>query len=297
MINLTSKIKNSLAFRSGYFYKYLLSLLPFPSFLEKPELPLNFLTLCGVRQLLMLQQCLFSLYHAWPSLPSLQIVSDGTLSISRLTKALDWWPGEKSFKLPQDCVHYHRHLGRESLAQFAESNVMGLKLAAVLEAAEKSSTLYCDTDVLWFRPLSELPLGGEESSYVVLKMSEDFQQSYDTDLLEKGLTNLSKPPFLCAGLLFVYGELLQNCDLEYLLDCAAKKSNHFTEQTIFAEAAHQLGLKFWSKEEVACFIDDQFSLAPTYLGKEWIARHYVGSVRHLIWRDALALRLGLRKKY
>ncbi len=65
----------------------------------------------------------------------------------------------------------------------------------------------------------------------------------------------------------------------------------FTEQTIMAEAVFQVGCIAWNIEMVRMFNDDEFTIKPTYLGKKWIARHYVFPIRHLFWRDALAARL------
>ena len=64
-----------------------------------------------------------------------------------------------------------------------------------------------------------------------------------------------------------------------------------TEQTILAEAVFQVGRIAWSLEVVRLFDGDKFTIKPTYVGKQWIARHYVGYIRHLFWRDALAVRL------
>jgi hypothetical protein len=294
---MLSRLKNSLAFRSGNFYKPLLSILPPPAVTSKTELPVTFLTLCGAKHLGQLQECLYSLYHAWSSLPKLQVVSDGSIGVSGFEKALSWWPGEKTIYLPADYIQYHLNLGREYLAKFAENNIMGLKLAAVLKAAEKEPTIYCDTDILWFRDLPSSISKETSSSKVTLKMSEDFQAAYDGDLVtNQSLNHLYNPTFFCAGLVFLNGQLLEVLDLENLFVAAAKKSNHFTEQTIFAEANYRLNRDFWSREKIACFVEDQFSLAPTFIEQNWIARHYVGPVRHLFWRDALALRLGLRQK-
>lgn len=299
---MLSRVKKSLAFRSGPICKNILDALPLPAAVAKPKLPLTFLTLCGVNHISFLQQSLYSLYKAWSFLPKLQVVSDGTIGVSELDKALRWWPGEKTIHLPEYFIQHHRNLGREYLAKFASNNVMGLKLAAVIKAGEEAPTLYCDTDILWFRNLPNL-IGEETSnSNVTLKMSEDFQPAYDHELAKSNLKHLYTPPFFCAGLAFINGNLLEQINIEDLLIAASIKSNHFTEQTILAEANYRLGGAFWSREKIACFVDDQFSLAPSYLQKKclqekWIARHYVGPVRHIYWRDALALRLGLRQKH
>ncbi|MEM7554054.1 MAG: hypothetical protein AAF378_08135 [Cyanobacteria bacterium P01_A01_bin.84] len=293
---MLSRIKNSLAFRSGSIYKKILDTLPLPKVVAKPELPLTFLALSGANHLSFLQQSLYSLYQAWSSLPKLQVVSDGTISVSELEQALKWWPGEKTIHLPEYFIEYHRSLGRESLGKYASNNVMGLKLAAVIKAGSEGATLYCDTDILWFRNLPNLTSESGSNSKVTLKMSEDFQPAYDHQLAESKLKHLYTPPFFCAGLAFIDGKLLEELNLEDLLIAASVKANHFTEQTILAESNYRLGGAFWSREKIACFVEDQYSLTPSYLQEKWIARHYVGPVRHIYWRDALAIRLGFKQK-
>lgn len=294
---LTNDMKNLLSKRSGTAARILLNLMPMPRVPPKPQLELILLSMCGVKHLGCLQQSLLSLYMAWSSLPKLQIVSDGSLTFPMLEKAFDWWPGTKSFSSWTRSVAYHQQKGRDSLVKFGNNNLMGRKLAIILEFAERGATLWCDSDILWFRELSSLP-EVVKGNLPTFKMSEDYNQSYDKNLIKQGLEHLCKPPFMCAGLIFLEGDLIQACDLNRLLDIAATKSNWFTEQTIFAEAAYQLGRSYWPREKIAIFDHDQLSLKiPTYFRKDWVARHYVGPVRHIFWRDALALRLmGIQKK-
>ncbi|MEL6457014.1 MAG: hypothetical protein AAFQ91_02015 [Cyanobacteria bacterium J06621_15] len=274
----------------------MLNNLPPPSICSKPELQLLFLTLCGASHLSLLQQCLYSLYISWEFLPRIQIVSDGTLSLSKLNEALSWWPGSISFTTWEDSILYHQRLGRKYLVEFAEHNVIGRKLAVILQFGEQECTLWCDTDILWFQQIPEITQEFLMSSNQIFKVSEDFQAAYDFKLINRGLSYLCEPPFINTGLVLIHAELYQNYKLEKLLKYAIDSSNHFTEQTILAEVAYRTGFNYWTKTEIECSVDDQLSLSPTYIGKNSIARHYIGPIRHLFWRDALALRLNIRKK-
>ncbi|MDX2240325.1 MAG: hypothetical protein NW224_06560 [Leptolyngbyaceae cyanobacterium bins.302] len=221
----------------------------------------------------------------------MHIVSDGSLTVADLQNALTWWAGEKSFSHWKDVVDYHHQHGREALVQFANNSILGRKFAAILQFAEQGATLWCDTDILWFKELKSLPVFDSNSKTPVLKIAEDYQESYDQNLINHSLEHLHTPPYFNTGLVFLQGNLLQACDVEGLLSLAAKTSNHFTEQTLLAVAFSRLGQDYWSKEEIACFETDKLSLAPTYLGRSWTARHYVGPVRYSFWRDALVLRV------
>lgn len=286
--------KRLVAIRSRTAYKVLLNLLPTPRIAPKPELDLTLLTMCGAKHLGFLQQCLFSLYNSWSSIPKLQVFSDGTLTLSKLEETLSWWSGTKSFSSWEESVYYHQQQGRDALVKYAKNSISARKLAVILASGELRETLWCDCDILWFKELSDLPITDKQCSLPVLKISLDNQQAYDNQLIEQAqLEHLYQLPFINSGLVFLKGNLLEVCHLDNLIKIAAEKSIFCTEQTIFAEAAYQLGQNFWSPEEVACFEDDKFSLLPNYEGKQWAARHYAGPTRHLFSRDAFALRLGL----
>jgi hypothetical protein len=123
-------------------------------------------------------------------------------------------------------------------------------------------------------------------------MSPDRRPAYDEDLVPDRLPHLARPPYFCAGLLYAAGDLLAACDVASLLDHAAERGIGVTEQTILAQADHLLGGRSWPAEEIALQDEDRASLGPTFRGRPWAARHYVGAVRHIFWRDALALRIG-----
>ena len=268
---------------------------PHPPLAPKPNSSeFTFLSMTGKNLINSLtKHCLLSLYHSWTVLPKLQIVSDGSLTTSELAEALAWWPGEKEFSTWEDSVLYHQQRGRESLVRYAKaSSIMGRKFAVITHFGEEGPILWCDADILWFKELQDLPVSRDSSAFPGLKLAEDNVQSYDEELLENGLEHLRKPPYFNAGLVFLKGNLFQVCNLDRYINIVANQSysSWLAEQTLFAEALHQLKGDFWSREKIALLVDDRLSLAPTYLGKNWIARHYVGPVRYIFYRDALALK-------
>lgn len=277
-------------------YRLILKSLPKPSLTSKPLQNLTLLTMAGYKHFDLLQESLFSLHSTWSFLPKIHVVSDGTITPLKMEKALQWWPGAKSFSSWDESILYHQQRERYALIEFASSNVMGKKLAIILQFGEQGPTLWCDSDILWFKELSILPLLEKSGLLLpVLKIAEDYQPSYDKNLIKNGLEHLYKPPYRNAGLIYLHGDLINSCNLQPLLELAAQKPCDSAEQTIFAEAAYRLGSDIWSRSEIACFADDTSSAIPNYSGKKWTARHYVGPVRHLFWRDAFMLRLGLKR--
>lgn len=295
-MGLLITIRNSLAFRSGSIYRFLLRIIPiFPKRKkEKDDNILVFLT--GNKQVPMLRESVFSFYASNSKLPSIKIFTDGTVSREKLTKFFKWYPNSLEIIEKDDCIGYHNNKGRDSLVRFAEKNPMGLKLAAILQVADNSPCFYCDTDILAFNSLENLILN--KTAYVgrnYLCMSQDFQAAYDEYIQKKYFPNLSQSPFYCAGFLFLSGDILQLPIMDSILADCCEKSNHFTEQTIFAGLNRTYFNQHWSDELITIFQNDQQSLTLTYLKKEWVARHYVGAFRHLFWRDAFFLRIGYKK--
>lgn len=286
------RIRNSLAYRSSALYRGALELLPSPRAAAKPDLPLTFLTFGGAAHRLMLRECIASLYSAWPQLPRVRVVSDGSLDLARTARDLGWWPGSLEAVDWRDLAGCLSGPEFDSLLRFAERDAMGRKLAAIVASTLEAPTLYCDVDILWFR-LPETLRSLLAAPGTKLLMSPDCRPMYDPTLVPGRLPHLDSPPYYCAGLLFAEGDFLAACDVADLLAHAAEQGIGVTEQTILAEADRQLGGETWPAEEIALREEDRFSLGPSFRGRQWAARHYVGAVRHIFWRDALALRAGI----
>jgi hypothetical protein len=287
------RVKRSAAYRSSALWRALLRALPASRVAAKPALPLTFVTFGGAGHRLMLAQCLASLALSWPRLPKLRVVSDGSLDAATTARDLAWWPGPWELRSWRELVPGLCDRGHRALVRFAEREPMGRKMAAAAATALEGPTLYCDVDVLWFREPARLAeLIGRPAPALV--MSEDSVPAYDPALVPGRLPHLAAPPYYCAGLLFAHGDVLAAGGVAELLAEAAERGFGLTEQTIFAEADHRLGGAFLPRDEIALFEEDRFSLGPSFRGRSWAARHYVGQVRHLFWRDALALRLGAR---
>jgi hypothetical protein len=292
-MSLLARLHDSLAYRSGDWYRRGLERLPPPALRAKPALPLTFLTFGGSAHRLMLRECLVSLGRAWPDLPRVRVVSDGSLEPAAAARELAWWPGPLEVVDWRDLAAPLTAPRFASLVRFAEHDAMGRKMLAIVASALEGPTLYCDVDILWFRFPATL---GEllAASGTRLAMSPDRWATYDRDLVPGRLPHLAAPPYFCAGLLYAAGDFLAACDVSALLDHAAERGIGVTEQTILAQVDHLLGGRSWPEDEIALRDEDRTSLRPTFKGRPWAARHYVGAVRHIFWRDALALRIGKR---
>lgn len=255
---------------------------------------LRLMAMAGAGHLPMLVQSLRSLAAAWSRVPPLRAISDGTLDAATLRDAVAGWPAPVEVLTRGAVVAAARDRGPAALGEFAALSPFGLKFAALIMSAVERPTLFVDADVLWFRDwatdVARLAAAGGDVTFYV---SRDYQPAYDLTLAGEDAQILSAPPFINTGVTFLRGDLLAAVDLGRPLRVAAARYNHFAEQTILALASRRLGAPTWAPSVVACFQDDHQSLAVTYRDRAWVARHYVGPVRHLFWRDALALRVGV----
>jgi hypothetical protein len=244
----------------------------------------------GKEQSEMVRECVWWVYHAWGELPAIRLVSDGTMSERDLLDLISWWPGEKAAESWEASAESHAARGRTDLRLFAQKNVLGKKLSAILASGEREPTLYCDTDVLWFS--GPPPLPEAKSGTPVVQLAVDVVRHYDDRLLgEVGIRELDAPPALNTGVVFASGEIYEACGLDRIMSAAAREPSYFSEQTIMAYCCRRLGNAHWTQEKIALNLDDMYW--PVRGGdprRGWCARHYVGDVRHWFWRDALWLR-------
>lgn len=286
---MLQNIARSYAFRSGALYRAILKNLPAPAYTSGPEAPFRFISLCGQKHLDMLNECLRSVNKTWTIRPELVIYSDGSMEEGEIRKSLRWWKGSLRTGMPDALIAWAENKAYTSLADFARKEAVGRKLTLILQEAEQGPVLWCDTDILWFRQ-PELPQ--PDSGQIILKTSEDFQPAYDPALENASGDLLKTKPFINTGLVYLNTNLMEVASLKPWTELLNASPNHFTEQTFLALAVKSLQQQIWPLSEIACFQSDKFDLSPSFPGQKWTARHYVGPVRHIFWKDALKLRFS-----
>lgn len=289
---LATKAKRSFAFRSGPLYKRALAMLPPPKVNAKPRFDVPLITMCGGKHLPLLVEMLHSISLYWSRLPEVTVINDGSIKQADIERQLAWWPGDLKLTHWKDYQEYHRQRGRAALVEYAEKSPFGRKLSAMLAWSETGQTFWCDCDLLFYTDFVPFLTKPQVSSPFLLA-TQDWIYAYDEHLLAAGLSYLLDRPQVNSGVCLFEGNLYRDCQLEPLIRLAAVQYNWFTEQTIIAHALYQVGRIEWPLEIIRVFDDDKFSILPTYLHQRWIARHYTNNIRHLFWRDALALRLGI----
>jgi len=290
-MRMLQKIKNSFAFRSGPWAHSLLNALPAPRYIEAPDAGFNLITVTGKAFLDMLRECLVSVMYAWPNRPGLVITTDGSCTPDEVYAALKWWKGPLKVIPWQESRDWALAQGLHNLVSYCEKRPLGKKLCFTLHQASLGVPLmWCDADVLWFRPFQpNLPTDTFQVSTTI-----DFQPCYDTALYKLMPDLEQRLPWVNTGIMFWSGNLLDNPHVQALLPGIPEDGNHFTEQTWIALLMHTAGFPFFDKSLYVCFTEDQRALHISYQNQKWLCRHYVGPVRNVFWRDALALRLGIR---
>ncbi len=222
--------------------------------------------------------------------PKLLVGLDESLSKADALDFFSTWPGGVEILSISDVANWHRSEGNNRMATFCEKHVFGFKHALCLLALkkERKRVLYCDSDVLWFRDGSKLLECYGKSNLVG---TTDCGFSYNRALLDKfpkWREVLLGDSGINAGFA-IYNRTPEYGDEEIqILDAILEETpiHFFSEQTLFAILVRKQGAMI-SNGDVTNF--EKRSASPSWLFKNWYARHYVSSIRFQFWTDALFL--------
>jgi hypothetical protein len=170
--------------------------------------------------------------------------------------------------------------------EYAHAHFFGAKLAIIIAESERGRFLWSDTDVLFFGDLSERLRNAHVGP--ILRVLRDTAHAYEPHLADLlGAHTMEDQQPVNAGFLLAeripYDELrVDECLLE-----ARDGWGWFTEQTVIAYCAAQMGSEFWQDDEMIISADDATEVFGSPAARGWRGRHYIAPHRHLFWRDAL----------
>ncbi len=290
---LYRRVADSVAFRSGPVYQRILRHWPARA-LAKPVAPeLRVITMSGRNHVLLLEQMLATLAASWTELPSIHLLSDGTLRESDVAAVRRRYAGPITVVESAALEAHHAARARPELVRFCRENYFGRKLAFIMGAADEHPSLWVDNDVLFFGDFSadlrrlagRAPLIGATRDASFGKTERFF--GYDVPLAEHLFAGQPEAAAVNAGFTFANGPVYDTLQLAAVVRHAlAGAHGYLTEQTIVAHAVRQSGGILWDAQTVYLDDKDMNTLGPTYRRQPWRARHYTGNVRHLFWRDA-----------
>ena len=276
--------------RLGQLALNVLSRWPIKPLPPKPESGVHYLTIGGRNHWLMLRESMFSLYKSWKKLPAITVVSDGGWSATDFYPVFSWWPGKINVLSREQIIGQADAAGERELAQYAEGSAYGLKLASIVLLARREPVLFVDADILWFKDPADLfsssdlwakPRGVRESNCY---QHRDMALRFCPEVLE--------PPFVNGSILALHGEFLPAEILRAMVrEALSDPKDGAFEQTIIATAVKLRGELSPEKLILVEFDDVDRFRSRDMQDEGYYSRHYVNWMRHLLYRDALKLRL------
>jgi hypothetical protein len=165
--------------------------------------------------------------------------------------------------------------------EYASQQAMGKKLAALLSLPIQKTTIYTDSDILFFPGASDL---------VDIITSSDQSPRYLPDCAmkmdERVIYEDAEKNNPVNGGFIIFKEKL---DWEFALERLSKLENlthYFTEQTLVHLTMHHNSAIPLSSEQYILNVDDQFVYSDKFASKEIALRHYVSDIRHKFWFHA-----------
>jgi hypothetical protein len=169
----------------------------------------------------------------------------------------------------------------KSVYEYAAQQAMGKKLAALLSLPIQKTTIYTDSDILFFpggTDLADIVNSSDHSSRYLPDCATKMDKRVIYDETEK-LNPVN-------GGFIIFKE---KPDWEFALDRLSKLSelnNYFTEQTlVHLTMHHNQAIPLCSKKYVLSVID-QFIYPDKFASKEIALRHYVSDIRYKFWFHA-----------
>ena len=256
----------------------------------KPESGLRYLTIAGRTHWLMLRESTFSLYRCWKKLPTITVVSDGSWSAADFHPVFSWWPGKIDVLSREQIIAQADAAGERELAQYAEASAWGLKVASIVLLARQEPVLFVDADILWFKDPTDV--FGPSDVWAKPRGVKESNCYQHRDMALRFCPKVLARPFVNGGILALHGEFLPADILHPMVrEALADPKDGTFEQTIIASAVKIGGELFPEKLSLVEFDDVDRFRSRNMKNEGYYARHYVNWMRHVLYRDALRLRL------
>lgn len=277
--------------RLGEIAQTVLSRWPIPPQPAKPITSFCYLTVSDRRHWLMLRESLLSLHRSWNSLPEITVVSDGSWTPNEFAELFAWWPTAISVLVRPEICQAASSAGYPELADYASQSPYGLKLAAMVILARQRPVLFVDADILWFRDPASLL--GDPALWEKPRALRESNCHQRRDMAMRHCAQVLEPPFVNSGIVALYGELLAPELLRSMVqEALSAPQDSSCEQTIIATAVKLHGEFFQKTLGLVEFNDIHRFRCRNMKAEGYCSRHYVNWMRHLLYRDALKLRLN-----
>lgn len=166
----------------------------------------------------------------------------------------------------------------QSVYDYAAQHAMGRKLLALLSIPVNHTTIYTDSDILFFPGASDL-VNLANSDNTASRYLPDCASKMDERVIYDDFEKIDP----VNGGFIIFKEPL---DWRFALERLSKlkELNHyFTEQTLVHLTMHYNQAKPLCSKRYVLSVEDQFIYPDKYADKEIALRHYVNDVRHKFW--------------
>lgn len=220
--------------------------------------------------------------HLQPRGFELQLVVDGPASESDHAAARQLFPGISICEVETVISPMCEDL--PSLRPFLRGHPLGKKLGLVLALSRQGPVLYADHDVLAFNRPDELLSCAEKNAPCYFP--EECEGNCDFDIVERakalGLEHIAR---FNSGLLYVPQDAL-SIDLaaQLLAEWQPPVDSWFTEQTVLNILMRKANAQALPAERYVISARRQFYSETDVDYKNIVARHFTGTVRHLMYR-------------
>jgi hypothetical protein len=162
--------------------------------------------------------------------------------------------------------------------EYAAQQAMGKKLAVLLSLPIEKTTIYTDSDILFFPGAKDL---------VDIATSSDLTPRYlpdcATKMDDRVIYDNSEKSNPVNGGFIIFKEKLDWQIALARLSKLDKLTHYFTEQTLVHLTMHDNNAVPLCSKQYVLSVNDQFIYPDKFANKEIALRHYVSDIRHKFW--------------
>ncbi len=225
----------------------------------------------------------------------LQIAVDGAVSALDRAKACELFPGVSIESTEWACNYVRPRV--PGIQKFFDTHPMGRKLALILALSDLSPLVYSDHDVLAFqRPWEVIAaVRGEIPRY----FAEETDGARDMEIAQRAKQlNLDYLPRFNSGFLYIpQGSLSSRLAAQILTSWGARGELWFTEQTVLSVMLQRLGAKALPEGRYVISNRRQFYWEDDVDYSVITARHFTGTVRHVMYKYGLPVILQQSREH
>ena len=170
-----------------------------------------------------------------------------------------------------------------ALGVFLRGHPLGRKLGLMLALSDQGAVLYSDGDVLGFNPPAELLTCVDRN--VPCYFMEDLDGTRDLRIVERSkVLGLEYIPRFNSGFLFIpQGALSINLAAQLLAEWCPPADSWFTEQTVMSILMKKTNAQPLPDDRYVISARRQFYSETDVDYRNIVARHFTGTVRHLMY--------------